>query len=132
MDPSFVPVHHDLGFYYAHMGMSDQWLHEALAVSDPEHAQILRNLYAQGGYRKVISESALSGGTFHIPKTRESAFVSAMAYSALGDHRQALAALEKSYQAREPGLIYLKVDPIWDSLRGQAAFQTIEHRMGLQ
>ena len=35
-------------------------------------------------------------------------------------------------EQRESGIIYLKVDPAWDNLRTEAAFQSIEHRTGLQ
>jgi len=132
MDPSFVPVHNDLGQYYEHMGMRDQSLQEELAISDPERSQVIRSLYAKGGYRKVILESALSRGTFHIAKAPGSLFVAAESYALLGQRQQAMAALEKSYEAREPGLIYLKVDPVWDSLRQDPAFQSLEHRMGMK
>ena len=42
------------------------------------------------------------------------------------------AALEQCYVAREPGLIYLKVEPAWDSLRSEPAFQNLEHLIGLR
>jgi TolB-like protein/DNA-binding winged helix-turn-helix (wHTH) protein len=132
MDPSFVPAHNDLGRYYAHMGMNDQWLQEAIAISNPQRAQSIRTVYARGGYRGVMLESARSGGTFHVANTSASFFVAAESYAILGQRKQALAALEKSFNAREPGLIYLKVDPVWDSLRTEPAFQSVEHRMGLQ
>jgi len=32
---------------------------------------------------------------------------------------------------REPALIYLKVEPVWDPLRAQPEFQKIERSMGL-
>jgi hypothetical protein len=56
----------------------------------------------------------------------------AESYAALQAKRPALAALEQCYVKREPGLIYLKVDPAWDSLRSEPAFQNLEHRIGLR
>ncbi len=132
MDPNFIPVHSDLGRYYVQMGMNDQSLQEAFAISNPERTQSLRSVYARGGFRGVMLENARTGGTFHVADARPSFFVVAESYAILGQHKQALAALEKSFNAREPGLIYLKVDPVWDGLRTEPAFQSVEHCMGLQ
>ena len=130
IDPAFVPVHYDLARYYQLMGKTDAWLQEELAVSTPERAQSLRSLFAKGGYRTLMAESAATGGSFHTA-TRPSPFVTAMSYTALGQRAKALAALQQSCNQHEPGLIYLKVDPVWDPLRPDPAFQAIEHRMGL-
>ncbi|MGB0036152.1 MAG: winged helix-turn-helix domain-containing protein [Candidatus Acidiferrales bacterium] len=52
-------------------------------------------------------------------------------YVGLGDNDQAFAWLEKSMIVHSPGLIALKVDPIYDPLRSDARFQEILRRMGL-
>ena len=77
-------------------------------------------------------EGAATGGSFHTAKAPPSPFVTALFSTALGEHKQALAALQQSCNEHEPGLIYLKVDPTWDSLRAEPAFQAVERRMGLQ
>jgi hypothetical protein len=53
-------------------------------------------------------------------------------YAALQAKRPPLAALKQCYVARELGLVYLKVEPTWDSLRSELAFQNLEYRIGLQ
>jgi TolB-like protein/DNA-binding winged helix-turn-helix (wHTH) protein/Tfp pilus assembly protein PilF len=53
-------------------------------------------------------------------------------YIGLGDTGQALAALEKSVTAHSPGLTALKVDPIYDPLRGDPRFQLLLRRVGLE
>jgi TolB-like protein/DNA-binding winged helix-turn-helix (wHTH) protein len=138
MDENFVPVHHDLLRYYAHKKMYDAWLQEAVADSllagDPERAKAFKRLYANGGFQGVMSKMAGSRGTLEAGAggSRGSFCTAAEAYAALQATHRALVALEQCYADREPGLLYLKVDPAWDSLRSEPDFQALEHRMGLQ
>jgi tetratricopeptide (TPR) repeat protein len=55
----------------------------------------------------------------------------AMAYVQVGDHDQAIAWLERLYAERGAWLTGLKVQPIWDPLRGDARFQDLLHRANL-
>jgi TolB-like protein/DNA-binding winged helix-turn-helix (wHTH) protein/Tfp pilus assembly protein PilF len=137
MDHNFVPVHHDLLRYYAQKKMYDAWLQEEVADSDgsPQRAQTFKRLYASGGFPAVMLKMAESRGE---PETgakvtqKGSFCTAAESYGALNAKPKALAALEQCYLEREPGLIYLKVDPAWDTLRSEPAFQNLEHRIGLQ
>jgi tetratricopeptide (TPR) repeat protein len=52
-------------------------------------------------------------------------------YIGIGDKEQALAWLEKSVSAHSPGLVALKVDPIYDPLRSDPRFQDLLRRIGL-
>ena len=138
MDSSFVPLHFDLAAYYASKGMYDDWQREqttdfALA-GQSRKAKILHALFSEGGYFKAMNEIAHSQGTFEaaIHRTEQGSFcTSAQSYAALGKTKSALASLERCFEAREPGLLYLKVDPAWDSLRSQPDFQNMLRRMGL-
>ena len=56
----------------------------------------------------------------------------APAYAALGDLDRALTALETAYRERSAGLIYLHVDPSYDSLRGDPRYQDLVRRIGLK
>ena len=139
MDRNFVPVHHDLMRYYAFKKMYDPWLQEIAAdtvlAGYPKRAQALQDLYANGGFPTVMLKMADSLGTFKFDSKvhqKGSYCTAAESYAALDAKPKALAALEHCYLEREPGLIYLKVDPAWDSLRSEAAFQNLEHRIGLQ
>jgi hypothetical protein len=49
----------------------------------------------------------------------------------LGDTNQALTWLERAYQERSDYLVYLKVEPMADSLRSDPRFQDLLHRIGL-
>ena len=139
MDRNFVPVHHDLLKFYAQKKMYDAWLQEEVAdfelVGDSERAQTFKRLYAKGGFPAVMLKMAESRGEPESsPKVPlQGSFCTAgEAYAALQAKRPALAALEHCYVEREPGLLYLKVDPGWDSLRSEPAFQNLEHLIGLR
>jgi eukaryotic-like serine/threonine-protein kinase len=56
----------------------------------------------------------------------------AMGYAAMGDLDRAFACLERAFQARSAGLIYLHLDPGFESLRGDARFGELVRRIGLQ
>jgi serine/threonine-protein kinase len=57
--------------------------------------------------------------------------VLAMGYAAVGDLDRAFAALERAYQARSAGLIYLHLDPGYAPLRGYPRYVDLVARIGL-
>jgi TolB-like protein/Flp pilus assembly protein TadD len=58
------------------------------------------------------------------------AYSHAFASIGLGDHQQAIDWLERSYQAKESGaIIYIKVDPMLDPLRGDARFEKLANQV---
>jgi hypothetical protein len=50
----------------------------------------------------------------------------------LNDKERALGALEEAFSDREPCLVSLKVDPIFDPLREESRFAKMIRRVGLQ
>ena len=52
-------------------------------------------------------------------------------YSSLGDREHAFEWLEKSLEDRSRGMIFMKVDPMFDSLRPDPRFTALLRRMGL-
>jgi TolB-like protein/Tfp pilus assembly protein PilF len=56
----------------------------------------------------------------------------APAYAALGEVERALTALETAYEERSAGLVYLHVDPSYDTLRGDPRYQALVRRIGLK
>jgi len=60
-----------------------------------------------------------------------SPYLFAIVYAGLGDNDQTFAWLDKAYQDRSLFLIWLKVEPLFDSLRDDRRFQELTHRVGL-
>jgi tetratricopeptide (TPR) repeat protein len=58
--------------------------------------------------------------------------VLAMGYAAVGDFDKAFAALERAYQARSAGLIYLHLDPGYEPLRADPRYAELVRRIGLR
>jgi tetratricopeptide (TPR) repeat protein len=56
----------------------------------------------------------------------------AMGHAALGNMDKAFEALERAYQARSAGLIYLHVDPGYDPLRGDPRYNEMIARIGVR
>jgi hypothetical protein len=56
----------------------------------------------------------------------------AMGYAALGNFDQAFASLERAYQTRSAGLIYLHLDPGYKPLRGDPRYPELVRRIGLK
>ena len=52
-------------------------------------------------------------------------------YLGLGDTNRALTWLERAYQERSDYLVYLKVEPMADSLRSDPRFADLVRRIGL-
>ncbi len=50
-------------------------------------------------------------------------------YAHAGRKDRALDWLEKAYQERDPLMVYLNVEPTWDSLRSDPRFQDLLRRM---
>lgn len=137
MDNTFVPAHYRLASLYEQTGAYDKWLGEYLTVlrliNDPELGPTIQQLYARGGYHAVLRRNAETMGTFALPSenSRRSYGNTARVLVTLGQNARALSMLEKSYARREPGFIYLKVDPAWAPLRSEPRFQALERQMGL-
>lgn len=53
-------------------------------------------------------------------------------YTRAGKKDEALEWLEKAYQAHDPNMPYISVDPIFDSLRDDPRFRDLLRRMNLK
>ena len=55
-------------------------------------------------------------------------FAFALVYAGLGNRDAAFQWLEKAYEARDLGMVFLPVDPKWDSIRSDKRFQDLLRR----
>jgi Flp pilus assembly protein TadD len=62
-------------------------------------------------------------------ETRAGSYANATVHLALGDKDAALACLEAAAEERDPWLVWLKVDPMLDELRGHRRFQSLVRRV---
>jgi len=56
----------------------------------------------------------------------------ALGYASIHDPEGALSYLEKSADRREPQILYLKVEPLFDSIRSDPRYVALEKRLGLE
>ena len=131
-------------FWVAHILAAKFYLHqkryeEALAAArrarefsggNTEAIALAGHTYGLMGRRedaeRVISELQQLAGQQYVPP-----YNIATIYLALGDESTTLELLENAYKGRDVHLVFLKVEPKWDPLRGNSKFQALLRRIGL-
>jgi hypothetical protein len=53
----------------------------------------------------------------------------ARAYAQLGDKDNAIKYLNDGLDEKSPGLVFLNVDPVWDTMRGDSRFRAVVRKM---
>ena len=134
MNPHFWVGHLHLGKVYEQKGMYQAAIEEFTKARDLSegasetiaslgHADALSG--RQDEARNVLEELQRQSRSSYVPP-----YNIAMIYAALGEKDHALDWLEKGYEARDVHMIFLKVDPKWDSFRTDSRFQDLLERMG--
>lgn len=135
MDPTFVPAHLVLGQGYEQKSMPKKAVDElkkavSLSGGSSVYVSSLAHAYAIAGRRRE-AEMLLRQLNERAQHTYVAPFHIAIIYAGLGQKDQALAWLEKGYQERCAGMVWLKVDPRLDVLRSDPRFQDLLRRIGL-
>lgn len=142
LDPDFWVAHHYLGLAYAKKGMADEAirelrnslhspgegpLKEGVVEDDPEVAASLGFAYGLAG-KQVEAEAILK----RLKSLSERRYVSglylAIIYTGLKDKDRAIEYLNKAYEGRHPGLVLIRVDPVFDDLRSDDRFKQLVKR----
>jgi TolB-like protein/Flp pilus assembly protein TadD len=134
MDQTFQYAHWQLGMVYEMKGSFPEAIAEYLKArqlyDDPYVLGLLGHAYAMSGKRdealKTLNQLKNLAGRRYVPLY---GFV--MIYAGLGDKDQAFQWLEKSYQAHEPKLTRIKVEPLLDNLHSDPRFGDLVRRIGL-
>jgi tetratricopeptide (TPR) repeat protein len=134
LDATFVPAHTRLGWVYLAKRMYQEAITEqktAIALDKRSRkAAWLGYAYAVAGKRdealKILDELKELAKQGYV-----SPYESALIYMGLGDKDQAFVWLGRQYEERPDVLNYLKVDPVYDSLRSDARFTDLVRRMKL-
>jgi len=79
----------------------------------------------QGAARAVLEELRKLSNQRYVPPIQI-----AMVYAGLGERDETLAWLERGFKERNAGLVFLKVDPKWNSMRDDPRFQDLLRRIG--
>jgi TolB-like protein/DNA-binding winged helix-turn-helix (wHTH) protein/Flp pilus assembly protein TadD len=135
LEPHFAVAHVILGQAYEQKGLHDQAITElqnaaAISGNTPLALAALGHAYATMG-RKTDAQAVLYR-LLHPPKKNYvSPFYVAVVYEGLGRQEEAMDWLDKAYENRSNGLIFLKVDPELDGLRGNLRFRALQRKLNL-
>lgn len=131
MEPNFMPAIATLSWLYAANGMCD----EAIEV----YAQLIRCYNAtekiikeiQDAYTKSGFRAAMRLARKISPFEKRSAMSMARNCAFTNDVEEAFDWLKKSFEEREPGMIFIKVDPSFDDLHSDSRFIDLLKKMHL-
>ena len=133
-DPQFYVGHFNLGLAY----LANRQFQEALAEfrkgappeGDPDASAAIAQVEALQGNRTAAYRIL-----HRLSREARERYVSpasiALIHSALGEKDQAFQWLEQAYKDRSWWLVFLKVDPRFDSLRSDRRFEALLRRVGL-
>lgn len=134
LDAFFVSALDRIAQVYEQKGMYEQMLalNEANAQFNAEIAAAMRRGYQQGGYQGALrAEIGTMEERVRRPGMVYDPYSFAYVYAKLGEYDRALENLETAYEERNPGMVYMKVDPPFRGLRENPQFQNLERRVGL-
>src|SRR5262249_31285316 len=127
--------HYNLGMIYEEMGKYEESIaafNQAQRL-DPESkfiAALLCHAYATSG-RKEQAQRLLPDLIQQANQVNLDPVQVGLIYSALGDKDRAFLWLEKAYQIRSENLLFLKLDPKFDSIRPDTRYADLLRRLKL-
>lgn len=135
LDADFPDAHMNLGMTYVEVGRAGEGIRELQRASDLSGRRSL--MLSVLGYTYAVSgqDAEAQRCIDELQPAAERGDVSAMLmtypYAGLGDADRAFEWLERALEERSGLLIYLKVEPMFDRLRGDPRFTTLMRRLRL-
>jgi eukaryotic-like serine/threonine-protein kinase len=141
-DPDFWVARHYLALAYVQKGMNDDAIKELRSLikapasgpvpaetvaSDTEASASLGFAYAMAG-KKAEAQDILNKLKALAQKRYVSALYFAIVYAGLKDSDHAIEYLNEAFIARHPGLVLIRIEPMFDSLRSDERFQQLVKR----
>jgi serine/threonine-protein kinase len=134
LEPDFQTHHFLLAAIHVEEGRYEEAIAEFPKAADqgisPAHILgHLGNAYARAGQVRKAQECLreLKEG---LEEDTIGVYEVALIHAGLGEKDEAFEWLDKAYEARDKGLVYLRVEPSLDPLRSDPRFQDLERRMG--
>ena len=134
MDPAFVQAHFDLGMAYAQAGRHEEAIAEFESVLKPDDPRslmlgVLGHIYARAGR---IDQAADVVATLERRYRRGEAASYDLALPLIGLDRvsDGCAWLERACDTRSGLLVFLNVEPMYDSIRTEPRFASLVRRLG--
>jgi TolB-like protein/Tfp pilus assembly protein PilF/predicted Ser/Thr protein kinase len=107
------------------------WRRSYAERNDPEAVAALEQGFKEGGYqvalRRVAEALIVRSRSVFVP-----AWQIGTLFTRAGMENEALDWLEKAFQAHDPNMPYISIDPIFDPLRASPRFQDLLRRMNLK
>jgi len=141
-DPDFWVARHYLALAYVQKGMHDEAIKELRALikappsgpvpaeviaSDTEASASLGFAYAMAG-KKAEAQEILAKLKALSQKRYVTPLYFAIVYAGLKDNDHALQYLNDAFEARHPGLVLIRIEPMFDSLRSDERFKQLVKR----
>jgi TolB-like protein/Tfp pilus assembly protein PilF len=135
MDPNFLQAHLWFGRPYLQKGMFKEAIEElkqavALSSGSTMSLAVLGHAYASAGEKeealKILEKLLERSKEHYLPS-----YWIALVYTGLGDKDKAFEWLGRAYDDRSSWLVWMKVEPRFDSLRSDARFDSLLRNMGL-
>jgi len=141
-DPDFWVARHYLALAYVQKGMHAEAIAELRRlIKAPESGPVPDRVieaeseasaslgFAYGMAGKEAEARAILNGLNALAKRRYvSPLYFAIVYAGLKDNDKAIEYLNKAFEARHPGLVLIRIEPMFDGLRSDARFQELIRR----
>jgi tetratricopeptide (TPR) repeat protein len=132
LDPQFNQVYWYLGLLYEQKGMFDQafgaFLKATPGPPDSPQGAATRVAYEVSGIKGYWRER-LAMLERQSKKQYVSPFTFAVSYARMGEKERALESLEKALDERYPSMVFVQIEPVFDSLRSDPRFADLLHRI---
>jgi serine/threonine-protein kinase len=141
-DPDFWVARHYLALAYVQKGMHDNAIRELRALikappSGPVPDEVIANeteasaslgfAYGMAG-KKAEAQEILNKLAALAQRRYVSGLYFAIVYAGLKDNDHAIEYLKKAYDDRHPGLVLIRIEPMFDALRSDERFQQLVKR----
>jgi serine/threonine protein kinase/Tfp pilus assembly protein PilF len=137
--PNAAFIRAQLAWSYAMKRMYPQALAEYDKIAEPDKAVAAENQLVADGLGWVYAVAGRRDDALKIarevehlsPRTYVDYYQLATIYAGLGEREEAFRLLEKGYQERSVGMLYLRVDPFWENVRSDPRYVDLLRRVGL-